>query len=119
MCLRNVNCTKHVFFYISKDTEKFTALPEEMLKVRKKESNVLVEAGWSETVGNKESEEKFDCLRCHGESDECGAIMTVKTRSMPAEIKDVKPERDVFLLTPLDLLKLKKYGIVLKISELN
>ena len=45
VCLRNVNCTKHVFFYISKDTEKFTALPEEMLKVRKKESNVLVEAG--------------------------------------------------------------------------
>ena len=66
----------------------YTPLPEEVLKVKKKEAKALVEAGSGENFGNGETEEKYQCLRCNASEDEFGAILMVKTRLKQKEDKD-------------------------------
>ena len=57
------------------------------MKIWKKEANALVEAESGETFGNREPEEKYQCLRCNSGEDEYCAILILKTRPMQKEDK--------------------------------
>ena len=57
-----------------------TKSSDEILKVERKKSKELVEAGAQEPLWNNE-EEKLQCMRCSRDETNCGAVMLVRTRS--------------------------------------
>ena len=91
-CLRDDISRKYTFLKINKQGETYTPLPEDVLKVRKREVKALVEAGSGENFSNWEAE-KYQCLCCNSTGDECGAILMVKKRAKQKEDKDVQAKK--------------------------
>ena len=53
---RNNDEKKHIFLELTKSSEKYFPLPDEILKVERKKAKELVEAGVQESFGNNEVE---------------------------------------------------------------
>ena len=85
-CFRENDGVKHVFLEMTKCTEKYYPLPDDILRGERKKAEELVEAGPQESFGNKE-EERLQGLRCQRYETSCGTVMLVRTCSKSAKLR--------------------------------